>query len=99
MARIAIFELLSRIGGSVLLLGRISIQARENSGLTLALVFGGKSGCRIYNRFGGVLAYILRTHGFLPAPADLVGLFQCLVRYLDDHRLIARSLEEDHNEV
>ena len=43
--------------------------------LDVALVFGGKSGCRIYNRFGGVLAYILRTHGFLPAPADLVGLF------------------------
>ena len=61
--------------------------------LDVALVFGGKSGCRIYNRFGGVLAYILRTHGFLPAPADLVGLFQCLVRYLDDHLLMARSLE------
>ena len=53
--------------------------------LDVALVFGGKSGCRIYNRFGGVLAFILRKHGFLPMPEadDPIGLVQAMLRYLD----------------
>ena len=49
--------------------------------------------CRIYNRFGGVLAYILRKHGFLLTPADFAGVFQALLVYLDDHLLMSRSLE------
>ena len=49
-AHTAIFALLVRIGSSTLLLERISLLARE-FWLDVALVFGGKSGCRIYNRF------------------------------------------------
>ena len=60
--------------------------------LDTSLVFGGKSGCRIYNRFGGVLAFILRKHGFLPEDPGFAGVCQVLIQYLDDHLVMAQSL-------
>ena len=59
--------------------------------LDTALVFGGKSGCRIYNRFGQVVAFVLRTHGFRPGGHDPDVVIQALLVYLDDHLGMATS--------
>ena len=54
--------------------------------LDTSLVFGGASGCRIYNRVGTLLAYILRKHGFTPGE-----IAQALIVYLDDHLLMTNG--------
>ena len=60
--------------------------------LDTCLVFGGRSGCRIYNRFGGVLAFVLRKFGFFPEADGVLAATQILQRYLDDHLLLCRSV-------
>lgn len=60
--------------------------------LDAALVFGGASGCRIYNRFGQVLGWVLQTHCF--DLEDGVTITQILKRYLDDHLLLCASFAQ-----
>ena len=55
------------------------------------MTFGGASFPRIFNRFGSALEYILRDSCFIRDAQGLLLLLQRLIRYLDDHLIIAAS--------
>ena len=55
--------------------------------------FGGGSSPKIFNCFGDGLAYILDSSCFVRDLDGLLSFLQCLIRYLDDHLLMAISAE------
>ena len=55
------------------------------------MVFGGAPNCKIFNKFGDSLSHILRDAGFARDVAGVILVLQRLIKYLDDHLLMAGS--------